>query len=271
MPLNLDLRGKRALVSGVSSGIGGGTAKMLAKAGCDIAGCGLDSIDSIGARQFIESVEKEGSKAEYTSLDLTKPGEVEQWVETSVSVLGGIEIVISNAGRNVFEGVKNCSENAWESSLNLNLASHWRLAKSAYPYLQQSGNGVIVVMASNHAFYTIPGCFPYNIAKAGLVAMVQSMAIEWGPKIRAVGIAPGYISTETGRAWFNTLADPKNMLTKITEIHPVSRIGSVEEIGALCVFLASEWGGFISGTTILVDGGRLALMQEGEGYKRNNS
>ena len=266
MSLKIDLSGKRALVSGVSSGIGAGIARMLAQAGCDVFGCGLDEFDSAGAQHFIESVEKEGGKAEYLSLDLMKPEAIDQWVKRAASALGGIDIIISNAGRNIFEGLENCGDAAWEECMNLNLASHWRLAKSAYPYLKKSGQGVFIITSSNHAFFTIPGCFPYNIAKAGLVALVQSLAIEWGPHIRAVGIAPGFIDTPAGRNWFNTFEDPDAELTRTKASHPVNRIGSVEEIGALAAFLASEWGGFISGTTILADGGRSALMQEGEGY-----
>ncbi|MCP5100139.1 MAG: SDR family oxidoreductase, partial [Chloroflexi bacterium] len=222
--------------------------------------------DSVGAQQFITSVEKEGRKAEYLSLDLTNPEEIERWVETAVSTLGGIDILISNAGANFFKGVATCEDAAWEANMNLNLASHWRLAKSAYPYLQQSEQGVIVVISSNHAFYTMPGCFPYNVAKAGLIALVQSMAIEWGPHIRAVGIAPGYVETSAYGTWFNSFDDPAAEKARVKAIHPVNKMGSVTEIGALCAFLASEWGGFISGTTIVADGGRSALMQDGTSY-----
>lgn len=266
MSLEINLKGKRALVSGVSSGIGAGIARMLSQAGCDISGCGLDGIDSAGAQRFIDTLQKEGRKAQYLSLDLRDPGEIERWVETAVTTLGGIDIVISNAGLNTFEGADTCSEEAWENCLNINLASHWRLARSAHPHLKQSGNGVIVVVTSNHAFYTIPGSFPYNVAKAGLVAMVQSFAIEWGPHVRAVGIAPGYTKTSATSEWFNTFSNPEAELAKVKALHPLNRMGSVKDIGALCAFLASEWGGFISGTTILVDGGRSALMQDSEGY-----
>jgi NAD(P)-dependent dehydrogenase (short-subunit alcohol dehydrogenase family) len=266
MSLEIDLRGKRALVSGVSSGIGGGVGRMLARAGCHISGCGLEAVDSEGAQQFIEFTEKEGGKAEYLSLDLTNPAEIERWVETAVRLLGGIDILISNAGRNVFKGVEACDDAAWEDCMNLNLASHWRLARAAYPHLKQGGNGVIIVIASNHAYSTMPGCFPYNVAKAGLVAMVQSLAIEWGPHIRAVGIAPGYVLTPSSNAWFNTLQDPTAELAKIKALHPLNKLGSVEEIGSLCAFLASDGAGFISGTTILADGGRSALMLDSERY-----
>ena len=266
MTLSIDLSGKKALVSGVSSGIGQGVARMLARAGCDVSGCGLEPVDEAGPQKFIAAVQSAGRNAAYHAIDVTRPQDIETWVETAVRALGGIDIVISNAGRNVFEGVAGSSEAAWAENMDLNLASHWRLGKFAYPYLKQTGCGVFIVMTSNHAFSTIPGCYPYNVAKAGLIAMVQSMAIEWGPDIRAVGIAPGFIETGAGQAWFNTFPDPDAEKARTKAIHPVNKMGSVDEIGALCAFLASEWGGFISGTTILADGGRSALMQEGEGY-----
>ena len=262
MSLKIDLEGKRALVSGVSSGIGAGIAKMLARAGCDISGCGLDAAGSEGAQKFIDSVEKEGRTAHYVALDLTDPGEIERWVKSAVQSLGGIDILISNAGRNDMKGVATCSDAEWEACMNLNLASHWRLARSAYPYLKQNGNGVIIVIASNHAYYTMPGCFPYNVAKAGLVALVQSLAIEWGPDIRAVAVAPGYTQTSALSNLFNSFEDPEAALAKVATLHPLNKIGSVEEIGALCAFLAGDGGGFITGSTILADGGRSALMQD---------
>ncbi|MGH2524954.1 MAG: SDR family NAD(P)-dependent oxidoreductase [Anaerolineales bacterium] len=123
-------------------------------------------------------------------------------------------------------------------------------------------NPVIIITASNHAFYTLPNSVPYNVAKAGLVAMVQSLAIEWGPHIRAVGIAPGFIDTPMNIEWFGQFPDPAAKRAQVVGIHPVGRLGTPEEVGALCAFLCSPLAGFISGTTILIDGGRSAVMQD---------
>lgn len=254
------------MVSGVSSGIGTGIARMLARAGCDISGCGLDSEDSRGAGQFRQVVEAAGRRAEYRSLDLNRPEAIESWVQSAADTLGGIDILVSNAGRNFFEGVEGTKEASWAENLDINLAAHWRLAQKAYPHLKESAGGVVLVIASNHADYTMPGCFPYNVAKAGIKALVQSMAIEWGPLIRAVGIAPGYVLTEAGRSWFQTFPDPAAQEAKIKALHPVNKMASVDEIGALCAFLASDHAAFITGTMVLADGGRSALMQDGEGY-----
>lgn len=263
MSIEIDLSGKKALISGVSSGIGAGVAKVLAEAGCAIAGCGLESIDHDGALSFIQSVEGNGQFAHYTQVDLADAQAARDWVEHAASLLQGIDIVISNAGASAFHNLSDATDEQWERNINLNLAAHWRVSQVAKPYLEQGNDPIIVVMASNHAYYTIPGCFPYNVAKAGLTAMVQSMAIEWGPSIRAVGIAPGFIDTVGGKAWFNTFPDPDAERKRTEESHPVGRIGTVEEIGGLCAFLASPYGRFISGSTILVDGGRAALMQRG--------
>lgn len=262
MPLEINLTGKRALVTGVSSGIGAAIASTLAQAGCDVAGCGSRPADDAGARAFVDAVKAQGRAAHYFSVNLaTETGPV-KFVEFAAQKLGGIDLVVSNAGRNIFKGAKDCTEADWAECMNLDLASHWRLARAARPYLEKASTGVVIAIGSNHAWGTIPGCFPYNVAKAGLLGLVQSLAIEWGPRIRSVGIAPGFIDTAGNDAWFNSFPDPAAERARTEKLHPVGRLGSVGEIGALCAFLASEHGGFISGTTLLVDGGRSALMQD---------
>jgi len=106
------------------------------------------------------------------------------------------------------------------------------------------------------------GCFPYSVAKAGLLAMVKAMAIEWAPHIRTVGIAPGFIDTPGNQKWFDSFDDAEKARASTVALHPVKRLGTPEEIGAWCVFLASDYAAFANGTTYLIDGGRSALMQD---------
>ena len=169
---------------------------------------------------------------------------------------------MSNAGRNVFKGAEKCDDAGWEECVSLDLAAHWRVAQAAKPWLEHAAPGVIVVITSNHAFATLPGCFPYNVAKSGLVALVQSLALEWGPAIRAVGIAPGFIDTPGNDTWFASFPDPAAERRRTEKLHPVGRLGQSDEIGALCAFVASPLAGFISGTTLTVDGGRSARLQD---------
>ena len=262
MPISLDLTGKRALVTGVTSGLGAAIAAMLARAGCAVAGCGRSGTESAGAVAFRQSVTAAGQPADYRSVDVADPAAARQWVEVAAAALGGCDVLVSNAGRNIFKGAAGCTEADWEECMNLDLAAHWRIAQAAKPWLERAAPGVVIVITSNHAYSTIPGCFPYNVAKAGLVALVQSLALEWGPGVRAVGIAPGFIDTAGNDTWFRSFPDAAAERRRTERLHPVGRIGTPEEIGALCAFLATPWGGFISGTTLLADGGRSARMQD---------
>jgi len=262
MALHIDLSGKKALVSGVTSGIGAEIARVLAQAGCDVAGCGRSPSGSAGARAFVDAISSAGKEPFYSEIDLATRGDAERWILEAGTALGGIDILVSNAGRNIFRGAADCGREDWDECMELDLASHWRCAKAAKPWLEQSACGVVIVISSNHAWGTIPGCFPYNVAKAGLLALVQSMAIEWGPRIRAVGIAPGFIDTAGNQTWFDSFPDPAGERRKTEQRHPAGRLGKPEEIGQLCAFLASPCAGFITGTTLCVDGGRSALMQD---------
>ncbi|WP_449439659.1 SDR family oxidoreductase [Pedobacter steynii] len=214
------------------------------------------------SKGFLETVGAIGERVSYVKADMRNPEEIRTFVETIADREGGkINILVSNAGKNVFDRPEGCSEMDWDFNMNLNLASHWRITKFSKPYLEKN-NGVIIVISSNHAYSTLPGCFPYNITKTALTGLVRSLAIEWGPKIRTVGIAPGFIDTPGNQLWFDSFLDPALEKQKTIELHPVKNLGTPEEIGGWCAFLASEYAAFASGTTYLVDGGRNALMQD---------
>ena len=262
MALEIDLKGKVALITGVTSGIGLGVAKILARAGCTIAGCAEYPSESAEAKAFLKTVGAEGGNVTYVKADMRNPEEIRAFVQTVADRENGkINILVSNAGKNVFDRPEGCSEMDWDFNMNLNLASHWRITKFSQPYLEKN-NGVIIVISSNHAYSTLPGCFPYNITKTALTGLVRSLAIEWGPKIRTVGIAPGFIDTPGNQLWFDSFLDPVMEKQRTIELHPVKNLGTPDEIGGWCAFLASEYAAFASGTTYLVDGGRNALMQD---------
>ncbi len=262
MALAIDLSGQVALVTGVSGGIGAGVARVLAQAGCHVSGCGLSAPGSEGALQFRKAVEMAGRRSLYCQMDVTDTPALEAFVAETIAAFGKIDILVSNAGANVFDGAEDCSEERWGQNADLNLASHWRLARLCKPCLERSPNGTILLMTSNHAYRSIPGCFPYNVAKTALLGLVRALAIEWGPRIRTVGVAPGFIDTPGNDGWFNAFPDPAAERSRTVDLHPVARLGTPDEVGALCAFLASPYAAFISGTTYLMDGGRSALMQD---------
>ncbi|MBF4467031.1 SDR family NAD(P)-dependent oxidoreductase [Flavobacterium sp. LC2016-12] len=253
----IDLTGKTVVITGVTTGIGASIAKMFAKAGANISGCAT----SADGGDFTKVISETPEKTLYTQCDLTKEEDLQKFIQNTIETFGRIDVLVSNAGQNVFEGAANCDEAHWQQNMELNLASHWRLTKLCKPYLEKN-NGVIIIMTSNHAYSSIPGCFPYNVTKTALTGLVRSLAIEWGPTIRTVGIAPGFIDTPGNQKWFDSFPDPETERQRTIDLHPVKKIGSPEEIGAWCVFLSSEYASFASGVTYLIDGGRTALMQD---------
>jgi NAD(P)-dependent dehydrogenase (short-subunit alcohol dehydrogenase family) len=253
----IDLAGKIALITGVSSGIGADIATMFAKAGANVSGCDLSHEDN----EFVDHIKQKGMEALYAKCDVTKADDLNHFIDNTIEKFGGIDILVSNAGQNFFQGVEKCDEENWSQNIDLNLASHWQLAKLCKPHLEKA-NGVIIIMTSNHAYQTIPGCFPYNVTKTALTGLVRSLAIEWGPAIRTIGLAPGFIDTPGNQQWFNSFPDPEKERERTINLHPVKRIGTTEEIGAWCVFMASNYAAFASGTTYVIDGGRSALMQD---------
>lgn len=260
--LEINLTNKVAVVTGVTSGIGAGVAKVLAQAGCHVAGCALSADNDEGTIAFVNSVESLGRRSFYQYADVTNPEELASFIDKVVILFGQIDIVVSNAGANVFKGAEKCTREDWSYNINLNLASHWHLARICKPWLEQSDHGVFEVMASNHAYASIPGCFPYNVTKTALTGLVKALAIEWGPSIRVVGIAPGFIETPGNDKWFASFPDAEAERQRTIGLHPAGKLGSTAEIGAWCAFLASDFAAFAAGTTYLIDGGRSALLQD---------
>jgi NAD(P)-dependent dehydrogenase (short-subunit alcohol dehydrogenase family) len=209
----------------------------------------------------MQTVQIESGKTPlYIQCDVTKLPDLEKFVSQSLRHFGGIDIVASNAGANVFKGAENCSYEDWHLNMNLNLESHWNLARLCKPHLENSGEGVIIINSSCHAYNTLPGCFPYNIAKAGIKALVQSLTLEWSPAIRILAVAPGFMDTQLTETYFNSFPDPQKEKEKTLNQFPLKRLGTPEQIGGWFVFLSSHYAAFAGGQTFLIDGGRSSLM-----------
>lgn len=261
MSLTIDLSRQTVIVTGASSGIGAGIAKVYARAGANVAACAVEPPDHPNVRDLVKLVEDESGKAPlYMQVDVTKVDQLRQFVSKAAEQYGGIDILASNAGTNVFRGAENCSHEDWLFNMNLNLESHWNVARLCKPYLDKSENGVIIINSSAHSNNTMSGSFPYNVAKTGLKALIQTLTIEWGPSIRTVGIAPGFIDTRLAEEYFNTFPDPQAERLRTEQLYPLNRLGTPEEIGGWFVFLSSPYAAFSGGQTYLVDGGRNAIM-----------
>lgn len=259
--LPIDLEGKIAIITGSTQGIGLGIARVMAKAGCNIAGCGLSEEDSAKTIGFIHQIEELGKSAMYRQVDIKSESQINTFIDEVVEEYGRIDYLISNAGLNMFTAPEKCSSDFWDENMDLNLKSHWLISKACYPYLKEN-NGVVLLMTSNHAYSTMENCFPYNVTKSGIDGLVRALAVQWSASVRVIGIAPGFIETEGGEKWFNSFPEPDKKRQEVLNIHPTRKLGTVEEVGALCSFLCSPYAAFITGTTYLIDGGRSAVLQD---------
>lgn len=262
MAFTIDLTDKIVLITGGISGIGLGVSMQFAQAGATVIACAELTVDDPTVASFFAKMEPFHERTFYYETDVSQEAAILKLALLLQQEYGRLDILVSNAGQNVFRGLDDCTLADWNNNSALNLASHWLLAKTLKPLLMQASPGVIIIMASNHAYASIPGCFPYNVTKGALLSLVRAMAVEWGPVIRTVGLAAGFIDTPGNQKWFDSFPDAEQERQKTIDRHPVKRLGTAEEIGGWCVFLSSTYASFASGTTYLIDGGRNALMQE---------
>ena len=244
---------KKILITGATQGIGEGVLRECLQAGADIAFCGL--IDD-GSQPLIADIEAAGGKSFFRAFDVADHDATRQFVKDSIAALGGLDGVVSNAGTNFYYGINGASYEQIIHALDVNFFPAWVIAQEAYEALKACGQGKFVITSSIHSQMSLPGAFPYDITKAALSAFVRSITLEWSKdNIQAVAIAPGLIRTPLVDDIFNQLDDPEGEWDKYRRWHPVKREGTPEDIAGLVVYLLSDANRFITGNTIMVDGG----------------
>ena len=250
--MNGALHNRRILVTGGTSGIGKAIATSAARAGADVAFCGLSEE---GAAETVREVEQAERRVFFRALDLSDLSAARRFARDAIDHLGGLDGLVNNAGANFFHGVLEAKQEDIERCFAVDFYPAWAISQEVYPALKAAGGGVIVNVASVHAERTSPGAFPYNAAKAALVALTKSQALEWGEdNIRAVAVAPGLILTPLADTHFAEFNDPEAERHRLEQTHPVGHAGRSADVASLIVYLLSDANTFISGNTILVDG-----------------
>lgn len=246
-----DLAGRAALVTGGSTGIGAATARVLAAAGAHVA---------IVARRpdrladTVAAIEADGGRAVAITADLADEAQLDTVVDRAVAALGGLDIVVSNAGRAEHLPVAQLDRGRFDALVALDLWAPLRLAQLAHPHLAASDAGVLVTVGSIDATRPSAGAAVYGAAKAGLAAATVALAKEWGDDgIRVVQVDPGLIRTPMAAG---AVADVEAAGARI---NLAGRVGEPHEVAALVLYLVSPAGRFADGATFRVDGGALAL------------
>jgi len=250
--MDLHLAGRRALVTASSRGLGRACASALVAEGARVY------IASRNARA-IESVGREIGATGWYAADLSVAGEPEALVNAAVDVLGGLDILVGNAGGPPPGTFQSTPLDAWEKGFELTLMSAVRLVKAALPHLKQSDQGRVVFITSISVRQPIPHIVISNAMRAGVTGLAKTLARELAvDRITVNCLAPDAILTDRLKEIARARGDdPEVAMKRDAEAAPMKRLGEAGEFGAACAFLCSRQAGYITGQTVGIDGGSL--------------
>ena len=204
-----------------------------------------------------------GAKAIFVPTDVCDLNSVARMTETTRSALGTPDVLVNNAGINIFRDPLATTDNEWRRCMAVDLDGVWNCSRAVLPAMIEGGRGAIVNIASCHSFKIIPGCFPYPVAKHAVLGLTRALAIEYASRgVRVNAIAPGYIETPIALNYWNTFPDPEAEKRRAYDLHPPKRVGRPEEVAWTAVFLASDEAPFINAEMIVIDGGRSVLYHD---------
>lgn len=250
-----DLTGRVALITGAASGIGAATAQIFAEAGADLALAWYPA-DGHDIEPVRAAAEKAGSRVVVAAVDVTQTADVDALVAKAVAELGGMHIVVANAGIARKVALADLDDAAWNQVLDVDLNGAWRAFRAAIPHMQSSGYGRLIATSSVAGTVSAwPEHSHYAAAKAGLVGLVKSLAVEFAADgITANAVAPGVIRTPQALDPVNSLG-PDGVDAVVAKI-PAGRVGDPKDIGYVYQFLASAEASYVNGQLIVVDGAR---------------
>jgi NAD(P)-dependent dehydrogenase (short-subunit alcohol dehydrogenase family) len=251
------LDGKRIVVTGAAQGIG------LAIAECFLTeGASLFLIDRDGDLLAAEAgrLRAAGGKVGHAAADITDADAIARAVAAATAEIGRPNALVNNAGVNVFFEPLKLSDADWQRCFDINLKGAWNCSKAVLPGMIEEGGGVILNIASTHAFTIIPHTFPYPVAKHALLGMTKALGLEYaGQGVRVNALAPGYVRTQKAVEYWNSFPDPVAAEAETMKLHPGGRIAAPEEIARAALFMVSDECPFMNATCLTVDGGMSVL------------
>jgi 3-hydroxybutyrate dehydrogenase len=258
------LKGKSALVTGSTSGIGLSMAQALAAQGANVMLNGFGREDEIaGLRDRLER--DYGVKVVYSGADMSRPAEIREMVAQAIQTFGAVDILVNNAGIQHVSPIEEFPVEKWDAILAINLSSLFHTIAASLPRMRERGWGRIVNIASAHGLVASPFKTAYVAAKHGVVGLTKSVALETAGKgITCNAICPGWVLTPLvekqidDQARLNRLSREEVIPKIILERQPSKEFVKVEEVAALAVFLCSDGAASITGTAMSIDGGWVA-------------
>ena len=256
------LQDKIAIITGAGQGIGAATAQVFAEQGANLVMA--DRAFSHVERHAENLQKKYGVRCIATNTDVSNPDDAKNMVIDAIKNFNRVDILINNAGIGIHREPHKLTDAEWRECFGVDLDGLWYCTREVLPHMLEQSYGHIVNIASVHGHKIIPHCFPYPVAKHGVVGITRALGIEYAAKgIRVNSISPGLIMTDgTKQGIIDRGAEGQAHKKRQEDILPCKRIGEPVEVANTALFLASDEARFINATDILIDGGRSQLYHE---------
>jgi NAD(P)-dependent dehydrogenase (short-subunit alcohol dehydrogenase family) len=247
------LKDKVAVITGAATGIGRATAVRFA---CEGAKVVIGDVNDAEAEETLRLAREGGGEAQYVRCDVRSTADVNALVQVAIDAFGQLDVMFNNAGKNFFGKVHEVSDEDWEDCMSLNLGGIFRGMRAAIPQMQRQGGGSIINTASIQSIVAFPNFAPYQAAKGGIVALTRQAALDYGPdNIRVNAICPGVVRTPINPTLWDPTRDGGASERHWAEQTPIPRVGEVEDIANMALYLASDESAWTTGQYFLVDGG----------------
>lgn len=242
-------KNKIVIVTGGASGIGEASARLFASEGAHVVIADFSDHGQVVA----DDLSRQGTRALFVKTDVSNAGAVQHMVKAAVDAFGRIDVLFANAGIAADGPVDQLSEQAWDRTIGINLTGVYLCDKYVIEQMLKQGGGAVVNCGSIHSHVGKAGVTAYAAAKGGVKLLTQTLAIDYAAKgIRVNAVCPGYIDTPLLKA------APEEVKDALVKLHPMGRLGRAEEVARTVLFLASEDASFVTGASLLVDGGYTA-------------
>jgi NAD(P)-dependent dehydrogenase (short-subunit alcohol dehydrogenase family) len=249
------LHNKVAVVTGAAQGIGKAIATRFADEGARVV---VTDCNSVTGQQTTTSIQSEGGQATFVPLDVTLDQQAARMVETVISQFGRIDILCNNAGVGHVRSITEEDDESYDEIMNVNVRGVFHCCKHVLPHMVQQRTGSIINTASVASFVGFPRDAVYCASKGAVLMLTRQLALDYAEVgIRVNAVCPGFIDTPELRHYIDQQPDRDTALADVVSVHPVGRIGRPEEVAAAFVFLASDDASFITGASLVVDGGLL--------------